>query len=105
MTIGAALSAEEVERLATLARLRLTPEEIESFRQQLSAVLEHVQRLATLDISGVEPMAHPLEIVNRMDEDEVAEPMPVEALLALAPAVEDRFLAVPKVVGAGGTEA
>jgi aspartyl/glutamyl-tRNA(Asn/Gln) amidotransferase C subunit len=47
-------------------------------------------------------MAHPLRIVNRLDNDEPKAPMPVAELLKNAPAVEDRFLAVPKVLGDGG---
>ena len=93
------LSLDEVRHVAKLARLRLTNEELEQYRSQLSAVLEHIAKLNEVDVAGVEPMAHPSDITNRLDEDVVGESMPVEQLLAIAPAVEGQFLAVPKVLG------
>lgn len=93
------LSLDEVRHVAKLARLRLTNEELEEYRSQLSAVLEHIAKLNELDVTGVGPMAHPSDVTNRLDEDVVGESMPVEQLLAIAPAVEGQFLAVPKVLG------
>ena len=62
-------------------------------------MLEHIAKLNEVDVAGVEPMAHPSDVTNRLDEDVVGESMPVEQLLAIAPAVEGQFLAVPKVLG------
>ncbi len=93
------LSLDEVRHVAKLARLRLTNEELEQYRSQLSAVLEHIAKLNELKVAGVEPMAHPSDVTNRLDEDVVGESMPVKQLLAIAPAVEGQFLAVPKVLG------
>jgi aspartyl-tRNA(Asn)/glutamyl-tRNA(Gln) amidotransferase subunit C len=92
------LSIDEVRHVAKLARLALSDEQLESCRIQLSSVLEHIDMLGRLDLAGVEPMPRPMDAVNRLDEDEVSPPMPVEDLLRNAPAVEDRFLAVPKVL-------
>ena len=92
------LSLSEVRHVAKLARLRLSDERLEEYRSQLSSILEHIAMLEELDVTGVEPMAHPRDITNRLAEDVVGEPMPLEALLANAPAVKDRFLAVPKVL-------
>jgi aspartyl-tRNA(Asn)/glutamyl-tRNA(Gln) amidotransferase subunit C len=92
------LTLEEVRHVAKLARLRLTDAQLDQYRTQLSAILDHIDKLSELDVSGVEPMAHPTEITNRLDEDEALPPMPIEHLLQNAPAVEDRFLAVPKVL-------
>ncbi len=93
------LSLDEVRHVAKLARLRLTPEELERYSAQLSTVLDHIAKISELDTSGVEPMAHPGDLTNRLDEDRVEEGLAVERLLALAPAVEQQFLAVPKVFG------
>jgi aspartyl-tRNA(Asn)/glutamyl-tRNA(Gln) amidotransferase subunit C len=92
------LALEEVRHVAKLARLRLSEAQLEQYRTQLSAILDHIDTLSQLDVSGVEPLAHPTQITNRLDEDEVAAPMPLEHLLRNAPAAEDRFLAVPKVL-------
>ncbi len=93
------LSLDEVRHVARLARLELSPQELELFRAQLSSVLDHIARLAELDVEGVEPMAHPADITNRLDEDVPGESLPAPVLLALAPAVEGDFIAVPKVLG------
>ena len=92
------LSSQQVAHVAKLARLDLSAERIETFRPQLSAVLGHIAMLDKVDTAGVEPMAHPFDAANRLAEDTPAESMPVEDLLMNAPAVEGRFLAVPKVL-------
>ena len=92
------LSLDEVRHVAKLARLRLTDEQLEKYRGQLSAVLDHIAKLSELDVEGVEPMAHPSDLVNRLDDDNVSEPLAVEKVLAIAPATEQGYLAVPKVL-------
>ncbi len=97
------LTSEQVKHVAKLARLRLPADAVEGYRRELSNILQYVEKLQKIDVEGVEPMAHPLPITNRLGEDEVTEPMPREALLRNAPAVEGAFLAVPKVLdGEGG---
>ena len=95
------LTLDEVRQVAKLARLRLTDEQLERYRSQLSSVLDHIAKLNELNVEGVEPMAHPSDLVNRFDEDRVAESLDVEQVLAIAPAVEGHFLAVPKVLADG----
>ena len=100
------LSDEEVRHVATLARLKLSDEQIAQYRVQLAAVLQHIETLQKLDVTGIEPMAHPTEHFNRMDDDEEVRPMPIGDLFQNAPkpdGVEDRFLAVPKVLADGGS--
>ena len=63
------LSIDEVRHVAKLARLRLTDEQLERYRGQLSAVLDHIAKLSELDVEGVEPMAHPSDLTNRLDDD------------------------------------
>jgi aspartyl-tRNA(Asn)/glutamyl-tRNA(Gln) amidotransferase subunit C len=96
-----ALTAAQVTHVAKLARLEVTPERIEQYRMQLAAVLGHIAQLDAVDLAGVEPMAHPFESHNRLAEDVPVDGLPIEAVLMNAPAVEGRFLAVPKVLAEG----
>ena len=90
-----AISKEQVEHVARLARLALTHEEVERFQEQLSAILEAVGKVSELDLEGVEPTSHPLELVNALAEDEPRPSLEREQALANAPASDDGFFAVP----------
>ena len=90
-----AISNEEVLHVARLARLALTDEEVERLGAQLNAILEAVGKVAELDLEGVEPTAHPLDLVNVWAEDEPRESLPVEQALANAPDREGGFFKVP----------
>ena len=96
-----ALTAAQVTHVAKLARLEVSTERIEQYRTQLAAVLGHIAQLDAVDLAGVEPMAHPFESHNRLAEDVPVDGLPIEAVLMNAPAVEGRFLAVPKVLAEG----
>jgi aspartyl-tRNA(Asn)/glutamyl-tRNA(Gln) amidotransferase subunit C len=98
----APLTTQEVLHVAKLSRLAVDEGTVERMRTQLSSILGHIAKLQALPTEGVEPMAHPMKIVNRLGADEPKACMPVEELLKNAPAVEDRYLAVPKVLGDGG---
>ena len=98
----AALDAGAVRHVAKLARLRLSDDEVTRYQTQLAAILDHISLLRKVDVADVEPMAHPLPMTNRLDDDVPSEAMPLEDLLRNAPATEGRFLAVPKVLGEGG---
>lgn len=93
------LSIQEVEKVAKLARLKLNEDQLELYAGQLSSILEHIAELGKLEIEGVEPMAHPIPLNNRLDDDVPGDPMPVDALLRNAPEVVDSFISVPKVLG------
>jgi aspartyl-tRNA(Asn)/glutamyl-tRNA(Gln) amidotransferase subunit C len=80
-----AISRDEVLHVARLARLELTEDEIERFGQQLNSILEAVGKVAELDLSAVEPTAHPLDLTNVWAEDEPRPSLPVEEALANAP--------------------
>jgi aspartyl-tRNA(Asn)/glutamyl-tRNA(Gln) amidotransferase subunit C len=67
------LSREQVNHIAELARIRLSEEEAESFRRQLSSILEYVGQLAECQTDGVEPMTHAAPLLNVTREDEVKE--------------------------------
>ena len=90
-----AISRDEVRHVARLARLELSDDELEHFGGQLDAILEAVGKVAELDLDGVEPTAHPLELANVWAADEPRPPLPVEAALANAPDSEDTFFRVP----------
>lgn len=93
------LTEDQVRKVAHLARLALDDDAIRAFSEQLSTVLEHIARINALDVQDVEPMAHPLQLQNRLAEDVPVNGMSVEQLLENAPAVEGDFIAVPKVLG------
>jgi aspartyl-tRNA(Asn)/glutamyl-tRNA(Gln) amidotransferase subunit C len=65
------LTAEEVEHIAKLARLAVTPEEREAFSKQLSSILQYVSHLQEIDTTGVEPMSYAIPMENVWAEDEV----------------------------------
>jgi aspartyl-tRNA(Asn)/glutamyl-tRNA(Gln) amidotransferase subunit C len=90
-----AITREEVLHVARLARLELTEEEVERFTEQLSAILEAVAKVSELDLSGVEPTAHPLDLVNVWAADEPRPSLALENALANAPEREAGFFKVP----------
>ena len=90
-----AISRDEVLHVARLARLALTDEEVERLGAQLNAILEAVGKVSELDLEGVEPTAHPLDLVNVWAEDEPEPCLAVEQALANAPETEGGFFKVP----------
>ena len=89
------LSREEVLHVARLARLALTDEEVERFREQLSAILDAVGAVGELDLADVEPTSHPLDVANVWREDEPRPPLALDDALANAPDREGGFFRVP----------
>ena len=92
------LTADQIRQVAHLARLELKPEQVEKYTRELSNILEMVGQLARADVAGVEPMAHPLDMSQRLRPDVVTEPDRREALQAHAPAVKHGLYIVPKVI-------
>jgi len=92
-----AITTEDVLHVARLARLELSDDEVERMREQLSAILEAVGKVAELDLTAVEPTAHPLDLVNVLAEDAPRPSLPLEQALANAPDPEDGFFGVPAV--------
>ncbi len=92
------LTREEVLHIAHLARLELTEEEIEQYRQQLSAILDYFQKLQEVDTEGIPPTASVLPPRSVLRPDEPRPGLPREALLANAPDVEDGQFRVPPVL-------
>jgi aspartyl-tRNA(Asn)/glutamyl-tRNA(Gln) amidotransferase subunit C len=90
-----AISRDEVLHVARLARLELSEDELVRFAEQLSAILEAVGKVSELDLSGVEPTSHPLELSNVWAEDEPRPSLSADDALANAPDREDDFFRVP----------
>jgi len=93
------ISRDDVVNVAKLARLNLTEEELERFTGQLAAVLDHADDVASLDLEGVPPTAHPLPLKNVFRPDEPRPSLDRAEVLAAAPAVEDDRFRVPPVLG------
>jgi aspartyl-tRNA(Asn)/glutamyl-tRNA(Gln) amidotransferase subunit C len=91
------LTAEEVQRVAVLARLRLTREERTELTEQLDHILTYMDKLGELDISEVAPFTHAIES-NELREDKVTNQPNTEALLANAPDRDGNFFKVPKII-------
>ena len=92
------LTTSDVRWVAHLARLELSDAELDKITPQLSAILDYVAQLQQVDTTGVEPLAHPLNIHNIFREDTPGTSLPVEAALANAPDRHDDFYGVPAVL-------
>lgn len=93
------MTGDEVRKLARLARLELSAEEVAHLAPQLEAILVFVQQLEELDTAGVEPMTTALDVVNRWAEDTVGSSLPVEEALSNAPRHDEACFLVPPVLG------
>jgi aspartyl-tRNA(Asn)/glutamyl-tRNA(Gln) amidotransferase subunit C len=92
------LSRHEVEHIAELAKLGLTEQEVERFREQLSAILDYAAILQGLDTEAIPPTAQVAGVSNVMRADVVGPSLPVEDVLANAPARQDDLFCVPPVI-------
>ncbi|EIJ35656.1 Asp-tRNA(Asn)/Glu-tRNA(Gln) amidotransferase subunit GatC [Thiothrix nivea] len=92
------ISAEEVKKVAHLARMAVPEEQLEGYVRNLSNILDLVDQLSAVDTTGVEPMAHPLDMTQRLREDVVTETNHREKYQAVAPEVENGLYLVPKVI-------
>jgi aspartyl-tRNA(Asn)/glutamyl-tRNA(Gln) amidotransferase subunit C len=85
----------EVLHVARLARLQLSEEEIEPMARELSAVLDHIAKIGELELNGVPPTSHVVEVTGRLRADEPQPSLPREVVLAQAPAVSGDGFLVP----------
>ncbi len=96
------LTAQDIDRIANLARLELQPAEAERMREQINGFFSIVEAMQAVDTTGVQPMAHPVaaiqEVQLRLREDVVSEPNQREANQQSAPVVERGLFLVPKVI-------
>lgn len=99
------ISEEQVRHVALLARLALTDEQVASFGDDLNSILGHIDTISQLDLTGVEPTAHPLETVNVTRADVVVPGLSRELALKNAPDSDGTAFVIPQIVGPGGGEA
>jgi aspartyl-tRNA(Asn)/glutamyl-tRNA(Gln) amidotransferase subunit C len=88
----------DVEKIAHLARLAVSDDELESVTSDLANILHLVEQMDAVDTRGVEPMAHPLHMSQRLREDRVTETDQRDYFQSIAPMTEDGLYLVPKVI-------
>lgn len=94
-----AVTRKDVEHIAELARLKLNENELEEYTSQLNKILEYVDKLNELNTEDVQPLSHPIEGENVFREDIIKLSIDREEALKNAPARNDEFFKVPKVIG------
>ncbi|AOY87075.1 asparaginyl/glutamyl-tRNA amidotransferase subunit C [Marinobacter salinus] len=92
------ISREDIEKVAVLARIRVDDEQVSALESDLGNILDLVDQLSAADTDNVEPMAHPLNAVQRLRPDEITETNQREAFQAIAPATENGLYLVPRVI-------
>ena len=95
------IGPDDVARIAELARLALTPDEVQLFSKQLAGILEYAEQLRDVDTSGVSPTSHPLALTATVREDEVRPCLPRSESLREAPEADSAagLFKVPRVIG------
>ncbi len=92
------LDAEDIKNIAKLARLKIDEADVPGYVTNLSNILDLVEQMNSVDTEGVVPMSHPLEVIQRLRDDEVTETNQRDEFQAVAPATEDGFYLVPRVI-------
>ncbi len=93
-----ALTIDDVKRVAHLARIAVDESEAQAALGQLTGIFELIEQMQTVDVAGIEPMAHAQDIVLRLREDRVVEHDQRELFQSIAPRVEAGLYLVPKVI-------
>lgn len=93
------ITEQQAAKVARLARLDITPDELERWTPQLEGVLEHFADIDALDLTDVEPMTQPYPLVNVLRDDVVRPSLDRDEVLAAAPAAEDGRFRVPPILG------
>lgn len=92
------LTAADVNKIAWLGRLAIDADKVEAYARDLSGILDFVEQMSAVDTSNVPPMAHPLDMAQRLRADSVTEQDQRERFQAHAPLVEAGLYLVPKVI-------
>jgi aspartyl-tRNA(Asn)/glutamyl-tRNA(Gln) amidotransferase subunit C len=92
------VETSDIEKIATLARIRIEESEIPEVVSRLNDILHMVDKMQSVDTSAVEPMANPLDAVQRLRSDQTGEIDRRERFQAIAPSVDEGFYLVPKVI-------
>ncbi len=94
-----AITRDDVAHVAMLAKLRVSPDELDRYTSQLGAILDHARDMEALDLDDVPPTAHPLPLVNVFRPDVVRPGVDRAEVLANAPATQDDRFRVPAILG------
>lgn len=94
-----AVTKNDVEKIAELARLKFSEEELENFTPQMNEILSYMDKLNELDTENVKPLSHPVEQINVFREDEMKPSVSTEKALKNAPSKDEHHFKVPKVIG------
>ncbi len=92
------LSADQVKKVASLARLKLFDGDVVRYQEQLGNVLSYIHRLDEVDTTNIEPMAHPIETVNVFRPDEPRDSLDREQALSNAPQTDGKYFLVPAIL-------
>ncbi|WP_342437233.1 Asp-tRNA(Asn)/Glu-tRNA(Gln) amidotransferase subunit GatC [Paenibacillus sp. FSL L8-0436] len=92
------ITVKDVQHVAKLARLQLSPEEEATFTEQMNAILQYAEKLNELDTEHVKPTTHVLQVSNVMRDDVVKESLSQEEAMLNAPEHEDGHFKVPAVL-------
>lgn len=93
------ITKDEVKKVANLARLSLTENEIQSLQDDMSSILDFISQINEVETSNIEPTAHVLDIKNVFREDKTEKSLDREKIMELAPEKSNGFIVVPKVIG------
>ncbi len=93
------ITIDQVRHVAKLARLAIPEDRLPRYASELDKILGYVDKLREVDVTGVEPTAHPLPLTNVLREDVIGPMFSTEQVLANAPDRDDPFFKVPKVIG------
>jgi aspartyl-tRNA(Asn)/glutamyl-tRNA(Gln) amidotransferase subunit C len=94
-----AVTKKDVEKIAELARLKFSEEELENFTPQMNEILSYMDKLNELDTENVKPLSHPVEQTNIFREDELKPSILTKDALKNAPSKDEYHFKVPKVIG------
>lgn len=94
-----AVSKKDVEKIAELARLKFSEDELENFTPQMNEILNYMEKLNELDTENVKPLSHPVEQTNGFRDDKLKPSITTEEALRNAPAKDEHHFKVPKVIG------
>jgi len=92
------IKPEQINKIAYLARLTIDKSEATSYANTLSEILDLVEQMNEIDTDGVEPLLHPIEVIQRLREDVVTEESKRESFQEIAPETKDGLYLVPKVI-------
>ena len=91
------LSLEAIRKIASLSKLECNEEELHQFQNELSVIINHLQRLNKLNVENTEPLCHPLDVSNRVEFDEIKTSLSTEKIIKNAPKSEGNFIQIPNI--------